>query len=91
MKKRRVKKLIAVSLFVVAISIYITVNTIYTNYVFTFENELQQNLKFIDNRMLCYPFSLSVVKEMLSRGSSVQDILDGFGGVTVPNNTINRE
>ena len=32
--------------------------------------------------MLCYPFSLSVVKEMLSRGQTVPGLLAGFGDLS---------
>jgi hypothetical protein len=69
MKKSKCRKLVSISLLVVAISIYLAVNMVYTYLVFTNESLLQENLRTIDLRMLCYPFSLSVLKEMISRNS----------------------
>ena len=58
-------------LFVIVISIYLGVNTMYTKFVFAYEDELQANINTIDNRLLCYPFSLTLLKEMISRNQSI--------------------
>lgn len=79
MKKNKCAKLVSISLFVMAISVYLAVNTIYTYLVFNYEIELRGNMQTIDTRVLCYPFSLVILKEMLARASPVDGILSGFG------------
>jgi hypothetical protein len=78
MKRRKCSKLIFVSALVIAISIYLAVNTIYTYLVFNIEQQLQDNMVTIDNRMLCYTLSLSVIKEMIMRQKSVSEIIASF-------------
>lgn len=66
MKKNRCRKLLSVSLFVLSISIYLAINTMYTSLVFNYEENLQNTMKTINERMLCYPQSLTVLKELIS-------------------------
>jgi archaellum component FlaF (FlaF/FlaG flagellin family) len=66
MKKNRCRKLVSVSLFVLSISIYLAINTMYTSLVFNYEENLQNAMKAINERMLCYPQSLTVLKELIS-------------------------
>jgi hypothetical protein len=66
MKKNRCRKLVSVSLFVLSISIYLAINTMYTSLVFNYEENLQNTMKAINERMLCYPQSLTVLKELIS-------------------------
>jgi len=75
MKKSRCAKLVSISLLVIAISVYLAVNTIYTYMVFNYERDLRGNMQVIDQRVLCYPFSLDVLKEMLARQAQVPVIL----------------
>jgi hypothetical protein len=59
--------------------VYLAVNTIYTFTVFNYEKDLRGNMQVIDRRVLCYPFSLDILKEMLARQTLVPSILSGFG------------
>ena len=54
-KKTRCRKLVSVSVFVLSISIYLAINTMYTAFVFNYEEDLQNTMKAINDRMLCYP------------------------------------
>ena len=77
MKQRKCKQIVYLVLFVIVISIYLGVNTMYTKFVFSYEGELQDNINNIDDRMLCYPFSLTLLKEMISRNQSIVSQLYG--------------
>jgi len=48
MKKSRCAKLVSISLLVIAISVYLAVNTIYTYMVFNYEKDLRGNMQVID-------------------------------------------
>ena len=78
MKKNRCRKLIYITALVLAISIYLAVNTVYTYVVFKQEKQLEGNLETIDRRMLCYPFSLTVLKEMIGRNVASSEIFNGL-------------
>ena len=46
----------------------------YTRFVYEFEDKLQEDINIIDQRILCYPYTLTILKEMVSRNQS----LDGW-------------
>lgn len=71
LKKRKCYKVIFLILLVLVISIYLGVNTMYTSFVFQYESHLEEDLRIIDNRTLCYTFSLSLLKEMIARNTSI--------------------
>ncbi len=39
----------------------------YTRFVFDYEDHLQRDISIIDQRILCYPFAITLLKDMVSR------------------------
>ena len=63
--------MISLILLVVVISIYLGVNTMYTRFVFSYQNHLEEDIYIIDSRKQCYTFSLTLLKEMIVRNESI--------------------
>jgi len=72
MKRQRCIKTLVVVLLIIAISIYLAVNTIYMRIVFSFEDHFQEEIDVFDKRSLCYPVALTYLKETISRHEEME-------------------
>jgi len=63
--------MISLILLVVVISIYLGVNTMYTRFVFSYQNHLEADIYIVDTRQQCYTYGLTLLKEMIARNQSI--------------------
>ena len=70
MKAKKCKKVLLVLGLILLISAYLAVNATYMRFVYLFEDYFANDKTVLDNKLFCYPFAMTYIKESISRNES---------------------